>query len=702
MVSRIALLTLLLLAVPTLLAAGGGIDWPSLSPQPPVAVGGGVNDAALVVAIEEYEKLPWVLGAEANGTDWVLWLKESRGIRLDRIRQVLGGVGTIPEIRAEAQEAVAAVKPGGTLWFVFIGHGAPSPSQGGAALLGVATPRTEKGWSDPTYVFSRDAFLDELADGLPPDAQLVAVLDTCFSGQGSRGEELLEEALQGSYRADTWELREPGHPQGRGSRTVFVATSDQEYAGPLPGLGRPAFSYLLLGALRGWADDPTVSGDGSGTVSAREAVVYAETALRTALGGTRQQTPRLVSDAGGLGLPAAEPGPVLVVASGREDRDGGSRLGHAEQHDGDWSREAREAEQRDEAARLAEEDARRLRDEAERERQRLRGQAVEERQERRRTEYREAIEPLMSDDAGVESEEVVALWLESVLGETAVVPGEYEPLVVPEVEEAERARRWLAARGRRVGRGLVTVNRGQGWRESVMVEVPAGEFPYGCYSGMPRPQFRRCLGEGGDWHQRPVDVEAFLIDRTEVTVDRFLACVDAGDCPREGFERSRGYLEGCNASEDDSPKRPGHPMNCVSPQSADIFCRAIGGRVPTEQEWEKAARGTDGRSWPWGDQPPTCRRAVVAGCPGDGTQEVGTREWGASPYGVLDLAGNVEEWTSSCADESPNDPDCRRHRSRGGAFYARGRGVATFSRSSPTDFFGSPAIGFRCARSAAP
>lgn len=172
-----------------------------------------------------------------------------------------------------------------------------------------------------------------------------------------------------------------------------------------------------------------------------------------------------------------------------------------------------------------------------------------------------------------------------------------------------------------------------------MVHIPAGEF----LRGSDREPDEMPMGE--------IYLSDFWIDQTEVTVEAYDRCVFAGACLEPGA---------CDFELDnwDNPDRRDHPINCVNWMKAETYCRFAGKRLPTEAEWEKAARGTDGRTYPWGEARPSCTYAVFnyspgvhdpirdVGCGEKRTWPVGSKPAGASPYGVLDMAGNVAEWVA--------------------------------------------------------
>ncbi|MBW2454898.1 MAG: SUMF1/EgtB/PvdO family nonheme iron enzyme, partial [Deltaproteobacteria bacterium] len=228
------------------------------------------------------------------------------------------------------------------------------------------------------------------------------------------------------------------------------------------------------------------------------------------------------------------------------------------------------------------------------------------------------------------------------------------------------SRRWLviggvAAAGVLVGIGVVALVGTSGdspdspspatssrrWEKpiSARVTVPAGELTMGCApdSGP------HCALDQQPAHT--VRLDEFLIDRAEITVAQYRQCVDEDVCNAEGLTGSG--KEGkdldrlkCNWNESG---RASHPINCVSWTQALDYCRWAGGTLPTEAQWERAARGDDGRLFPWGANRATCTQAVMKSDEGPAcgrglTWQAGSHPAGASPYGALDLAGNVREW----------------------------------------------------------
>ena len=225
---------------------------------------------------------------------------------------------------------------------------------------------------------------------------------------------------------------------------------------------------------------------------------------------------------------------------------------------------------------------------------------------------------------------------------------------------------------------------------SPMVEIPAGTFAMGADTGAAdeKPVHRV---QGG----------TFLMDRTEVTNGRYAVCVEAGVCPAPSLAGSK-----TRATYFRDPAYANYPVIFVSWNDADVFCRWAGGRLPTEAEWERAARGTDKpRVFPWGDAPPTCDKANFAGCVGD-TDEVGKRPAGNSPYGVQDMAGNVWEWTADWygADYyakservEPRGPATGTLKvMRGGCWVSGASSLRSTCRKPELPSLWAPNVGFRC------
>jgi formylglycine-generating enzyme required for sulfatase activity len=256
--------------------------------------------------------------------------------------------------------------------------------------------------------------------------------------------------------------------------------------------------------------------------------------------------------------------------------------------------------------------------------------------------------------------------------------------------------------------GAVQVRESDG---AEMVLVPAGEFTMG--------------GEDGEDDEKPVHqvyLDAFWIDKTEVTNARFEKFVAATnyrtDAEKAGTgwvytESGWGEVEGADwrhpsGPDSDIADKANHPVVQVSWNDAKAYCEWAGARLPTEAEWEKAARGTDGRTYPWGNEWDAEKVNSWEQGPGT-TTAVGSYPAGASPYGALDMAGNVYEWAADWYDEgyytssperNPTGPDSRTYRVlRGGSWYSPHYSARCANRDGDAPCDVDHDVGFRCARS---
>jgi formylglycine-generating enzyme required for sulfatase activity len=203
----------------------------------------------------------------------------------------------------------------------------------------------------------------------------------------------------------------------------------------------------------------------------------------------------------------------------------------------------------------------------------------------------------------------------------------------------------------------------------------------------------RC--EADELPARQVFVSAFVIDRDEVDQAGYDACVQAGACDVPAGD----YAPGATGE---------LPVVLVTWEQARAYCAWVGLRLPTEAEWERAARGDDGRVYPWGDVEPECGRANVFGC-GDAVQPVGGHPLGESPFGVRDMAGNVMEWVADWYDadyyatspvRDPPGPASGTARVKRGGSYMGDLDTVRVSNRVTGFLVGLPNLGFRCAGSA--
>ncbi len=208
------------------------------------------------------------------------------------------------------------------------------------------------------------------------------------------------------------------------------------------------------------------------------------------------------------------------------------------------------------------------------------------------------------------------------------------------------------------------------------------------------------MGDDEEAPKREIFLDAYYIDRFEVTTSRFARFLQATG--------SVGVPEGWE--ELDLAKAAQLPVAGVDWNDADAYCRWAGRRLPTEAEWEKAARGSDGRRFPWGDASPTPDRANYENTSPNaydgGLTPVGQFPAGNSPFGVSDLAGNVSEWVADWFDERLSSADVRNPTGpatgekrvvRGGGRFDPGHRLSPVKRWNAEPSLRSDDIGFRCA-----
>ncbi len=221
-----------------------------------------------------------------------------------------------------------------------------------------------------------------------------------------------------------------------------------------------------------------------------------------------------------------------------------------------------------------------------------------------------------------------------------------------------------------------------------MVKIPGGKYILGC------DKEKEC--ESDEHPIRSEEIASFLIDRTEVSVADYRRCVD--EKALDGCEEPRADVTGKDLGYNWGKEgRENHPVNGVSWKDAKDFCMWAHKRLPSEDEWEAAARGMNGRKFPWVGESVSCKLAVmdngIDGCGSNSTKEVTGMEKGATPSGVLNLIGNVSEWTSNL---SGNREFAQR---RGGSWKSQAKFLRASNRDWKSVSYRSSTIGFRCVRS---
>jgi formylglycine-generating enzyme required for sulfatase activity len=745
-------------------AKSEGKGWPDLS-SPAANVGGGDHDAAVIVGIEDYPFIAHVPGARENALAWYDYLYKTRGVPAANIFLLRDGDATAEAMKDEVARSAQSAGKDGALWFVFIGHGAPDAETKDGLL--VAVDAQQKAAS----IKSRSLKQAELVAALSKAKakNIVVVLDACFSGRDSSGHEIVE-GLQPLVLTRIMGALDPRF-------TLLSAAQANEFAGQLPGAGRPAFSYLALGGLRGWAD-----ANKDGKISGAELLSYTDQTLRVAL-RDRKQTPGLVGNESViLGKSTGERGPDLgeLIKAGK-DADGSifkfevSRLpeipkvaapGGQEfgaiprvQVPGELGKvgginfgnaDLEALEKYDETVRFEKSDAGPSK---KADKWRELGRQIKAYADLART--RAAVWDEYAADAAFNSmlelektptsaENKARAWLETAkkspkyarIAEDRAKEWTRYAAELKAVEEAKRqkvllrdkdwkklkrilalsvvseadkqtfARTFIATYGSEhsenpfVGELSAYCDEkdqkrlAAAGKLSSMALIPEGEFLMGSDN----------LGSSTDERpQHKVYLQAYYIDKYGVTVADYLSCVQKGGCSRSDTSLGAAcnyYLKG----------RDQHPQNCVTWHQARSYCFFQGKRLPSEAEWEKAARGGVSDPFFWGkDRTKMFEYGWFSGNSEDSTHPVGQKS--PNQFGLYDILGNVYQWTNDYYDEqyywrspykNPIGPGQGMYVvTRGGSFRGTAqRGSYTTFRHNlkPEDW--DIRVGFRCALSA--
>lgn len=226
-----------------------------------------------------------------------------------------------------------------------------------------------------------------------------------------------------------------------------------------------------------------------------------------------------------------------------------------------------------------------------------------------------------------------------------------------------------------------------------MIMIPGGQFLRGCNQAQ-----EDCSQRTNETPLASINISTFYMDTTEVTQLAYKQCMDAGQCSAP--DSAGGF---------DPTNKATYPVGGVDWSQAVAYCTWKGKRLPTEAEWQKASRGTDGRTYPWGNIAPSCTLAHYLDCPLGNTQAIAVgSKAGDSPNGLKDMAGNIIEWTNDWYSNSyyqtsptsdPQGPTSGMYKVLGGG----GFGYGTAYLRSANRYFATPAtklaqFGFRCAK----
>jgi formylglycine-generating enzyme required for sulfatase activity len=653
---------------------GQEASWPDLS-SPARAVGGGEHDAAVVVGIEAYDKVPGVPGARANAKEWYQYLTNTRGVPPQNVKLLTDEDAAKEQILDEAKHVAGLAGEGGTLWFVFVGHGAPSADGKDGLLVGADARQTAE--SLEARSVRRGELLKVL--GQSKASGISVVIDACFSGRGQDGSAI----VAGLQPLRTLVAGGPVDPR----MVVLTAAKGNQFAGALPGANRPAFSYLVLGGLRGWAAQGKKA-----AVTAEDLWRYATNALEATLRG-RKQEPDIMGKQGAVfGVSAGETGPDLakLALATAGSAGGGFTVTNLPSVPRAQAPEALDAsvtdgldfrsvdiealKKYDAASELDKSNDAAPEDKAESWRQLAKdAPKFADMAAKRAAEWDTfAAQKKAADEARQKRVEARdADWGKlSALLALRVVPqasktrwsGEFlkaywkSPGVEPamakglaahvEAGDMQEALKKLALKAPKEEEGasesVAKHARATAGKAGIQwVRIPGGTFTMGSSD----------VGSDAQPHQ--VTVKSFQMAKTLVTFGQYKKCVGEGDCTAAHVSDGSCYV--WNGSKWEQGTLPAsfqgddQPVVCVDWEQAQAFAKWAGGRLPSEAEWEFAARsGGKEQKYPWGDEEATCERAVIAaggnGCGRNATWPVCSKPAGNTKQGLCDMAGNAWEW----------------------------------------------------------
>ena len=690
---------LMLVLLPIHSAAADGL--PDL--QPPKTGRTASQDAAVVIGVERYYALAQVPYAERDADLFHRFLLDTVGVPSSRISNLFRSKPAKEDIEREVKKRAGQVGADGTLWIYFAGHGASLPGENDVRLLGVDVQGYLSSIRDRSVSRS---WITKQGQGSRA-ARVMLVLDACFSGKTRSGNPITGDRFAASAAFSAVK-----------KVAVWSAASADEVSGPCKAVRHGLFTYFLVGALSGWAgEDADLS----------QVSRYLGHAVASALSaGKRSQTPDLTADADLLSWRAARlksgfPGPDLddlsrrayctsggsgggfqvsapvakvpqVVMPGRMD--GGMADLSFESVDVDALSAYDAAVKFDRAGASPLDKAKRWEALGKKH-----GQFMDTATERA-AKWR-AFDWQKKEAARLKAERDGARdkdWgkLSRLLG-LEVVPTEKKKLWSKEFVDAygTRGNPYAAAMAGFLPAGMLPLDVRVGIR---WVALDGGTFRMG--------------STGGDDDEKPIHtvrVPSFEIAQTEVTVAQYRKCVEARECTAPDTNGS------CNWGKSG---RDDHPVNCVDWEQANAFCAWVGARLPTEAEWEYAARsGGKDIEFPWGNEAADCARAVVDppgdvgnGCGKDSTWPVCSKPRGNSTQGLCDMAGNVWEWVADCWHGSyqgaPSDGSAWRRVCegsgrvfRGGSWSSNAGFVRAAFRLGRAPGFRRGYLGFRPARS---